>query len=426
MLQHPFYCPGREVQRLSAPLLFDLEAGHRTLPKMIPWGFPSKLSELVVKEITMSLSLMEEDFVLVEVIKKEFDDKKMQNHLEMHIYETECLEAKKEAMLSRNCSDDYCNDFKAPFDAVCDFHNSPMTPVSFSRRKSRRKPGVVVSSDSEDEFDNERFPAISDKDANKTLFPEVDGGFPSDYPSLQNCLSTSTGMQLCSEAEKLVENQYRCSETAIDLHTRDTCKSVDVSCVPESTFVPETEIDNGTAMLFSRVSCGQVADTLELSVSNVFKQTPLLVEAENLNKSIAKVDINSDLLGDTCDAIAVSSHESVEDSQNEHVEAGMREYQVMDECSRMDFNRKFKQPEKTRSCAGNDLVQKSWRKLRDQHTDLRHYVTSELKDSSRIIKVAYGISNLISEAELLLSNCQPLVSINCTFTTHSLLIIFFG
>jgi hypothetical protein len=59
-----------------------------------------------------------------------------------------------------------------------------------------------------------------------------------------------------------------------------------------------------------------------------------------------------------------------------------------------------------------DLVRESWRKLRDRHIDLRHFVTSEVKDATGIIELAYGMSNLISEAELLLSKHQTLVSMN--------------
>uniref|UniRef100_A0A6N2LV02 Uncharacterized protein n=1 Tax=Salix viminalis TaxID=40686 RepID=A0A6N2LV02_SALVM len=116
-----------------------------------------------------------------------------------------------------------------------------------------------------------------------------------------------------------------------------------------------------------------------------------------------------DMLGSICDVIAESSHEEVEDSQNEHAEAITREYQVMDECSRMDFIKKSKPVEKSRSCM-TDLVRESWRKLRDRRTDLRHFVTSEVKDATGIIEFAYGMSNLISEAELLLSKHQTLDS----------------
>ncbi|KAJ6774244.1 CELL CYCLE CHECKPOINT PROTEIN RAD17 [Salix purpurea] len=404
--------PGREAPRLFGPLMFDPEAGHRALPKMMPWNFPSHLSELVEKDITNSLSMMEEEkYVSMEVIEEDFKDKEMQNNSKIHNYGKDSIEAKKEAMLNQNCSDHDCDHFEIPFDAVCDVFDSSGTLVSFSRRKNRRKLNVVMSSDSEDELVNDRVPLTGDRDTNNELTVETDDAFPSHCPSTQNCLSPSTDMQLCFEVEKLDENCSQRPDVTIDLHVKETSIPVDVlSCVPESTFVPETQINGGTELSFSRVYCSQVADTLEeVSVSNEFKPNLWPVETDNLDKFVPILQHNSDMLGSICDVIAESSHEEVEDSQNEHAEAITREYQVMDECSRMDFIKKSKPVEKSRSCM-TDLVRESWRKLHDRRTDLRHFVTSEVKDAAGIIEFAYGMSNLISEAELLLSKHQTLDS----------------
>ncbi|KAF9682615.1 hypothetical protein SADUNF_Sadunf05G0127300 [Salix dunnii] len=403
--------PGREAPRLFGPLMFDPDAGHRVLPKMMPWNLPSHLSELVEKDITNSLSMMEEEnSVSMEVIEEDFKDKEMQNNSKIHNYGKDSIEAKKEAMLNQNCSDHDCDHFEIPFDAVCDVFDSSGTQVSFSQRKNRRKLNVVMSSDSEDELVNDRVPLTGDRDTNNELTIEADGAFPSHCPSTQNCLSPSTGMQLCFEVEKLDENCSQRPDITIDLHVKETSIPVDVSCVPESTFVPETQINGGTEVSFSRVYCSQVADTLEeVSVSNEFKPNLWPVETDNLDKFVPLLQHDSDMLGSICDVIAGSSHEEVEDSQNEHAEAITREYQVMDECSRMDFIKKSKPVEKFRSSM-TDLVRESWRKLRDRRTDLRHFVTSEVKDAAGIIEFAYGMSNLISEAELLLSKHQTLDS----------------
>ncbi|KAJ6412671.1 hypothetical protein OIU84_005672 [Salix udensis] len=376
--------PGREAPRLFGPLMFDPEAGHRALPKMMPWNFPSHLSELVEKDITNSLSMMEEEnYVSMEVIEEDFKDKEMQNNSKIHNYGKDSIEAKKEAMLNQNCSDHDCDHFEIPIDAVCDVFDSSGTLVSFSRRKNRRKLNVVMSSDSEDELVNDRVPLTGDRDTNNELTVEADGAFPSHCPSTQNCLSPSTDMQLCFEVEKLDENCSQRPDITIDLNVRETSIPVDVSCVPESTFVPETQINGGTEVSFSRVYCSQVADTLEeVSVSNEFKPNLWPVETDNLDKFVPILQRNSDMLGSICDVIAESSHEEVEDSQNEHAEAITREYQY----------------------------ENLGENFRDRRTDLRHFVTSEVKDATGIIEFAYGMSNLISEAELLLSKHQTLDS----------------
>ena len=396
--------PSREAQRLFGPLMFDPEAGHQVLPKMMPWDFPCQLSELVEKEIATSLSMMVENSVSLEVIKEDFEDKELQNNIKIHNYGKDSgTKTKKEAMLSQNCFDNDCNHFKIPYDSVCDVFNSPGTPVSLTPRKNRRKLDVVMPSDSEDEMVNDRVTLTTDRDTNYELILEADGGFPSHCLSMQ----PSTDMQLCSGAEKLDENHSKYPDIGINLHVKETCMSVDASCVPESTFAPETEINNGTEVSFSMVSCTRVGDALEeVSMIIESKQNLLPVETENIDRYVP------DMLGSTCDVIAELSPDVVEDSLNEHVEALTKEYQVMDKYSCMDFNKKSKPVEKFRSCMMTDLVRESWRKLCNRHPDLRHFVTSEVIDATGMMDLAYGMSNLISEAELLLSNHQTLVSMH--------------
>ncbi|XP_024451631.2 uncharacterized protein LOC7463160 isoform X5 [Populus trichocarpa] len=402
--------PSREAQRLFGPLMFDPEAGHQVLPKMMPWDFPCQLSELVEKEIATSLSMMVENSVSLEVIKEDFEDKELQNNIKIHNYGKDSgTKTKKEAMLSQNCFDNDCNHFKIPYDSVCDVFNSPGTPVSLTPRKNRRKLGVVMPSDSEDEMVNDRVTLTTDRDTNYELILEADGGFPSHCLSMQ----PSTDMQLCPGAEKLDENHSKYPDIGINLHVKETCMSVDASCVPESTFVPETEINNGTEVSFSMVSCTRVGDALEeVSMIIESKQNLLPVETENIDRYVP------DMLGSTCDVIAELSPDVVEDSLNEHVEALTKEYQVMDKYSCMDFNKKSKPVEKFRSCMMTDLVRESWRKLCNRHPDLRHFVTSEVIDATGMMDLAYGMSNLISEAELLLSNHQTLDSLESS-VVHS-------
>ena len=84
----------------------------------------------------------------------------------------------------------------------------------------------------------------------------------------------------------------------------------------------------------------------------------------------------------------------------------------MDECSRMDCSRGVKSKNKPRSSGLLDSIQDTWRRIRGCHTDLRQYVTPEQKDASRVLKLAYGMSNLISEADILLGDCHPLICVS--------------
>lgn len=385
-------------------MVFDIDAGHQLLPKIIPWEFPSQLSELIEKEITNSLSMMEENSTSMEIVEEELGKKEMQKGLDTHDNETESIEAKKVAMLNRNGSVEDCIEFTAQFDELS---NSSGPPVAFSRRNVRRKLDAVLSSDSEDEILSNGYPIVFDKDSNNEPSQGVNNSFPFSCPLTENCLSPLTN-KLLSGAENLEETCYQHSERP-DMQIDETCKSFDVSCVPESSFVPETMIGDVTELL-SR--SGHVADSLEVSVSNEWIQTLFPDEAENCDKPLLRLQKHSDMLRNKCDVNPEILHgEEVEDSQNESVEA-TRGYQVMDECSRMDFNRRSKFVDKPRPLMVTDLVQESWIKLRGCRTDLRQFIVLERQDAIQSIKLAHGMSNLISEADLLLSNCQMVASVS--------------
>lgn len=417
-----FWCQGkryrqdRKAHKIYGPLSFDLEAGHQILPKIIPWDFPSQLSELVEKEIAKSLSKMEGDSSSMEVIKEEgLHNKEMQNGLEMHDYEKDSIEAKKEAMFSRNCSVLDGNGFAAEFDIGCELSNSSGSPATFTRRNVRRKLDTILSSNSEDEVFSDSFPVVSHNLLDGTdsgVFLDIDSKFPHCQES-NNCLNPFTDQLLHSEEGKFEENRYQCSETASSLCIYDTCKSFDISRVPESSFVPETEMSGGTELLSVALSCGCVADIAEtVSICNDLTQNLLQVEAKNPEKSVPGLSQNLETMinGD-------SVNEEVGDSQNEHVESVTREYPVMDECSRMAFTRGSKSLEDPRSWMVTNSVQETWRKLRGCHTDLRRYAILEQRDASQIVELTYKMSNLISEADQLRYNCHPLDSDSLDLST---------
>ncbi|XP_022768200.1 uncharacterized protein LOC111312307 isoform X2 [Durio zibethinus] len=280
------------------------------------------------------------------------------------------------------------------------------TPVSFSRRTRRKKLDVVMSSDSEDEHFNMQPSLVPDKNVNCELFIKEGCGVLCDCPNIQNCISPLTDELLCSKAENCEDRGFHCSETANNLQM-ETCKSMDVSYVPESSFVPETEIINGMELSSRTVSYVNIAETTEVSVNCEFTEDLLPVETNDSGKFIHKLVKTSDMLGGTCSITAEASHEEVvENSQNEYDEAASSGHAVMDECSRMNFNKKSLLIGKFKNHVATDLVQESWKNLRDSHADLKQYVDSEPKDVLKILKLTSRMSDLISQADQLLSQCH--------------------
>ncbi|WCJ44632.1 P-loop containing nucleoside triphosphate hydrolases superfamily protein [Euphorbia peplus] len=434
-----------KVKQLSTLPPFDLEAGYQILPKMIPWDFPSQLSDLVEKEITMSLCKMENNSIFKAVTEDKFDCDMMQQNVKKRIYDTSSIEAKKKAMLSKNCSENDCMDFVGLYDRTCDLFDLSSSPLPYSKKSNRRK-CIVMSSDSEDEFPEDRVLATPDRNARKKLFLEVDDGFPSPHPCENKILSSSTELALSCGIEKQEENLYQCSEAAtfslqkslnqltdlqlcagsdkleksiiqfseatFDLNVKDACESLDVSCVPESSFVPETIIDDVTKVVFGRVPYGQAGQgsviVEEASVSNEFRQYFFPIKADDYDEPTAEFCKDYELIGGIHDINSVLPRVEAEDSQYELGQSFMGEPQLMDESSCIDFNRKFKLQENSSPLKIVDTVQESWRRLRNQHADLKQLVASEYKSSSQIIQLSGGISHLISEAELLHAKCQSL------------------
>lgn len=399
-------------------LLFDVEAGHQMLPKLLPWDLPSQLSDIVEKEITKSLSMMEEGSSPMEMD----DNTEVQCSLDMAYSEMENIEAKKLAMLSRNGYPHECSEYTTT-DTAPEFSNDSGTPFPFPRRHVRRMNGVVLSSDSEDEFMKNEYPTVTDEDTN----PEVLG------------VDTLSETLLFPGVMNIDVGLYD-GLTADEFHISETCNFADISCVPESSFVPETEMDNETDFFSQTMSSGHFAtaikevflgdelpvednngiDLLSQTVSyghfantmnDVRLDEELLVEDNNLDQLKSGLRINFDKVGNNCDAILEYSHQELEDSQSEHGQTVARASQLMDECSRMDFNKGSKFVQEQKISAVSNLVQDSWNKLRGWRNDLRQYVASE-QEASPIVMLSYRMSNLISETDMLFSKCQPLKSVS--------------
>ncbi|KAL5704326.1 hypothetical protein ACHQM5_022770 [Ranunculus cassubicifolius] len=331
---------GREFQSMYGLLHFDLEAGQRIIPKVIPWEFPCQLSELVEKEITKSLSLIKENISLLEIMEEDEEDhsfKETHNTLEID------MDAKKDAMLRMNSS--------TQFDNLEDFSNSTGSPVAFTRT-ARRGLHTVLSSQSEDEVDNN----ISKDSIDMSLKP---------CNVLQNSLAES------------MQNLFDCPPTEIHEHLFETYKSVDVSLVAESSFVPETEIESVSIVAASSLHDDNDSETI-------------------LGKNTCEVDELPS---------PVHREEEIGDSQHENAESMTRRYQVMDECSRAGFNLASKG-----GIEQATSVSDTWRRLRCCNEDLKSHITAEKRNSCQILRLSSQLTDLLSVSDLMFSRCQPLTN----------------
>ncbi|KAL2892923.1 ATPase family AAA domain-containing protein 5 [Bienertia sinuspersici] len=216
-----FWCQSKECMKDGkmrsefGPLMFNLDAGHHILPKLIPWELPSSLSEFVEAEVAKSISKMEEKHSILEVIEEEeVGNTSMQNKLDCDIDETLSIEAKKEAILSGNCFLHVDNDIMAGSNA-CEFSNSSCSPVAFTRRTYRRKSDTVLS-ESEDEICNHDNSAVSygvSGDDITTSVPVVHSQSPV-INSASKGVSNEFSQQLLCSGAKEEAARHQSSETA--------------------------------------------------------------------------------------------------------------------------------------------------------------------------------------------------------------------
>ncbi|KAI4337809.1 hypothetical protein L6164_016181 [Bauhinia variegata] len=365
-------------------LPFDLEAGHQILTKIIPWEFPSQLSELIDKEVTESVTMMEENSSLQGLVAEEIDISERQDDLDAQHMDTDYLEAKKVEMLKRNGSVIDYSQFEHQLIADSEFSNSSGNPVASSQRKVKRKL-EVMSSDSEYKALNNGNYQDMCNDTNKVT-PKDNNGCLSEFPQNLNFSSPSSHKLVCYAWEDSEEEPCKYLETAVDTGLNETCKSI------------EAVINNGIDTMSGAVSSGRVTGSLEVSVNN--ESIPFTF---NVCGPLTKLPQNPGLLVNA-EIPGSSQGEAMQDFPDENVET-KPVYNLMDEFSRVDFKLKSNFVESS-PLTETDMVQKFWRKLRDCCTDLRQHATSEQPVAFQVTKLAYGMIHLMSEADLLFHNHQ--------------------
>ncbi|CAI9114632.1 OLC1v1015396C1 [Oldenlandia corymbosa var. corymbosa] len=406
-----FWCQGQSLKKgdrlqiTYRPLPFELQAGHAILPKLIPWGCTSQLSEIIEEEITKSLTMMEEHKGLMEiVVEQELVDGRSHGTPTFRD-ETYWIDAKKEAMLSFHCSVQSEGVILASPDYRCQTSNISGSPVTVFRRNVRRKLETVISSDSEEDHLGDSSPANfvgASFDDSYTMQDMKTIYSPHKFTIGRCCVQTD---HLTHSEKAGVEQTFtECSENVTHPQSNGFCTSMGISCVPESSFVPETEVDDKTEVFSAEVSCSLLHKEEGNSTCRGALTNSFLVENDILFTPFLD---NHEKLGNCSNVDGAMFHkEEVGDSHLECVEEGVRQHPMLDECSRID-SIGVKNLERLRSHGQIESIDETWKRLRDCTMDFRRYVTLEEKDVLQGLEVVSGMSNLISEADLLLSSCEP-------------------
>lgn len=422
-------------------MVFDTDAGHNMIPKMISCDYPSQLSEIVDKAITKSILEVEEASHLNGIDEEEPNI----SGLGALKFRPNSIDASKEAMLSW---DQDRNELPSQLGAACELSSSSGSPIAFSRQGIPRRTETVLSSESGEECSRGSCPFVPAK-----VFKEE---------------------HLEEHREVITNGPSHCFAPVISDNTlteqliRDTkdfaplngmCRSVDVSCVSDSSYVPETEFCIDTLSwgrnVYNTAETAYVKNDLPVNDINLNMAPSGLHEilaftktrSDEITNSVREVEERVDsrincsetalanhefpvhgidlnvspsgsyevlnLLRNNDDANTVSeTSQEVADSHVQCVRAVPTEYQGMDDCNRFNIGMRSKFKKYRNSLEASDTVRETWRRLRHCHRNLQQYAILEPEDASKVLNLAHGLCNLISEANMLLSDCQLLTCVS--------------
>lgn len=400
-----FYISGNKLKVAFSPFLFELEAGHQLLPKLISWSCPSQLSELIEEEVTKSLLMMGRSNNLVEIaVEEEMERTERQNSSKMCSTRSEWIETKKEQMLNLNYS------LQVEDELFCQSQCNPQlsdissSPVAFSKRNVRRRLDAVVLSDSSEDHFHNGTPFSGHELDSHCGIQGANSNSPSPSFAVESCFLPNEQLSP-SDGYNLQQRIIKCSGTPVSppqIHSMYNL--ADVSSVPESSAIAETEIVSETGLFSATVSyCPNVCTDDVDSMRNYLSRSSSPIKHEELLNPVHSCTPCS--YGGS--EKATQPEELIGDSRIVHGEYVARVYQEFDECSSCAFGRTAKNFEKPRSNCQFNNVEETWQRLRNCRMDLKHHVTPEQKDVSHGLDLAFGMTDLISDADLLLSYCQP-------------------
>ncbi|BAF11541.2 Os03g0262300 [Oryza sativa Japonica Group] len=411
---------------LSCPSLLDLDAVHSTVPRIMPWDFPCKLSETIYMEIDKTIVTAEQKKKQMEVSEFEGLELQIMTPLTKGRSAGKTRKPKKSKLKHGRSAD--CNDASPCKNDLDDFHDSPDIPLPSNHQRMRNRRGVVLFAESDDDLAD----AHAAKDATFTvqegrllpqsselpclyghgisnIVPESVFFQQSSVPHLHREVISN---QLCFPSESRAfepassfQNQLESNMPGSISQICDTFMSQGISCVPESSFM----VGGTSASISSDDLLSSLVSNGLSALRNESTYTASVVALEDTNKVENQMTDKpqkcmEDEVGETCEAYVELA------DRNDHASCSITGYQLMDECSRAESVWLLSGKKNNDSCKV-EHVQDTWNRLRQCHPvlpcDMNHNrsVSGALKRVSRV-------SDLISESDLMLISCHPFSNVS--------------
>ncbi|CAA6664322.1 unnamed protein product [Spirodela intermedia] len=342
--------------------------GEKGRPAFLPWSFPCELSLKVEEEISNTVSSLLENQGIIHSFTKE--DITVSIDTPRNI----ATGTGEDAMMKN-----VCPSFQ---------YNESSTPINDSMGFSDALGSLLTSPD------GNLYASDTNLDINTHVmrFPQP----------MEDANCTNSCADLFVESAALSSDSFMIDKIASSSHV---CNTYTSTCTPELSVVPETEIINSPDFSsrlvdFSLNNSGSELPVSQEDVDHV--EESILVADEDPMSKFANID--------ELDRESVHGNEEPDASQIEGDVGLSRGYQIMDECSCAGFSLELMPVDRSLSHPIIHSVNEKWKKLRSCQEDLRLHMTSAQKDALNILDLTSGLTNLISDADILLGRCQLLTS----------------
>ncbi|XP_039786824.1 uncharacterized protein LOC120652936 isoform X4 [Panicum virgatum] len=383
---------------LCGPFSLDLDAVHSTVPKMLPWEFPCKLSETIYMEVDKTILVAEEKKKQMEVSYLEGLHLQVTAPLIKGRSTAKTRKAKK-SKLKRGHSVEH-NDISPCKNDLDDFHDLPDIPLPSDQQLKRNRRGSLLLSESDDD------PADAHTEKHD-IFTVTEVGFPqlSEAPHRHGqgvpneFIFPIESMETFGMADSF-KNPPESNMSGSISQVCDTFMSQGVSCVPESSFIVEgTSASISDNDFLSRAVSNELSTFHDSGTYTAFRT--VLEDNDNAKNAMAEREKDvEDVVGETSEAYVESF------GRNEQASCSTAGFQLMDECSRAESIWLLSGKKSNDSCKV-EQVQDTWNRLRNCRPELSREANHN-RAVSGALKLASGVSDLISELDLMLSRCYPL------------------
>ncbi|CAL4913667.1 unnamed protein product [Urochloa decumbens] len=380
---------------LCGPFSLDLDALHSTVPKMLPWEFPCKLSQTICMEVEKTILVAEEKRKQVEVSYLEGLQLQVTAPLMKRRGATKPRKAKK-SKLKRGYSTER-NAISPCKNDLDDFHDLPDTPLPSDQQPKRNRHGSLLLSESDDD-------PVDVHTEKHDIFPVTEIGFfpqPSVVPYIGQGVSNQIPFPIESRdtfgIADSFQNPPESNMSGSISQVCDTFMSQGVSCVPESSF----NVDGTSASIsgdeFLSRPLSNYLPTFCDSGAYTMLQT-VLEDNDNAKNLLAERQKDvEDVVGETSEVYVESF------VRNEQASCSTAGFQLMDECSRAE-SIWLLAGKKSNDSYKVERVQDTWNRLRSCCPEL----SREANHNREALKLVSRVSDLISESDLMLSCCYPL------------------